>query len=126
MATFNFPTVKRVTSHFNKNRKHPTTGNISYHSGTDFAEPGHHEIKASAGGKVTHAGNAGTYGNRVIIDHVINGQIWNTLYAHMRDGSIKVKVGQTVKQDQVIGVMGATGRVTGQHLHFEIHKGKWN
>lgn len=126
MATFIFPTIKRITSHFSRNRKHPITGEITYHSGTDFAQSGYHEIKASADGVVTHTGSAGNYGNRVIIEHNINGDVWNTLYAHLRNNSIKVKVGDKVKQGQVIGVMGATGRVTGQHLHFELHKGKWN
>lgn len=126
MATFIFPTVRRITSQFSASRKHPVTGVISYHSGTDFAEPGYHEIKASAGGKVVVAGDRGTYGQCVMIEHNINGDLWTTVYAHLRAGSVRVKVGQNVKQAQVIGIMGATGRVTGQHLHFELHRGKWN
>lgn len=126
MSTFIFPTVKRVTSNFNKNRLHPTTGNISYHSGTDFAESGYHEIKATAYGRVVKISNQGTYGTHIMLSHQVNGERWTSVYAHLRKGSVTVKDGQVVEQGQVIGVMGDTGRVTGQHLHFELHKGTWN
>lgn len=119
MATFIFPTVKRVTSHFR-------TKNRPNHHGTDFAQSGYHEIKAAAAGKVVKSYTSSSYGECIIIRHTINGQTWETLYAHMRKGSRRVKVGDTVKQGQVIGVMGNTGDSTGQHLHFELHKGTWN
>lgn len=61
-----------------------------------------------------------------MIVHTINGQTWETVYAHMRAGSHRVSVGQQVKQGQVTGIMGNTGHSTGQHLHFELHKGRWN
>src|SRR5690625_2072972 len=119
MATFIYPSkVKRVTSHFRKDRKN--------HHGTDFAQSGYHEIYAAADGKVSNSYRSTSYGECVMIVHNINGETWETLYAHMRKGSRRVKVGQTVKQGQVIGVMGNTGRSTGQHLHFELHKGYWN
>jgi len=119
MATFIYPSkVKRVTSHFRKDRKN--------HHGTDFAQSGYHEIYAAADGKVSNSYRSTSYGECVMIVHNINGETWETLYAHMRPGSRKVKTGQTVKQGQVIGVMGNTGDSTGQHLHFELHKGRWN
>lgn len=79
-------------------------------------------IKAAAEGKVVRAGEGwnGGYGNLVVIQHP-NGMI--TFYAHMLAGSMKVAVGQTVSQGQVIGSIGSTGRSTGPHLHFEVRNG---
>src|SRR5690625_4914149 len=117
--TFTWPTTtKRITSKFRDNRKN--------HHGLDIAQTGHHEIYASADGKVSNSYTSTTYGECVMIVHNINGVTWETLYAHMRPGSRKVKSGQNVKQGQVIGVMGNTGNSTAQHLHFELHKGRWN
>lgn len=118
MATFIFPTVTRVTSGFRGSRRN--------HHGVDFAQSGYHEIKASAAGKVSRSYRSSSYGECIMIVHQINGKTWETVYAHMRTGSRRVKVGDTVKQGQVIGVMGSTGNSTGQHLHFELHRGRWN
>nr|MBS9407609.1 M23 family metallopeptidase [Streptococcus oralis] len=60
------------------------------------------------------------------IVHTINGVTWETVYAHMRSGSRTVKQGDYVTQGQTIGVMGNTGQSSGQHLHFELHKGRWD
>ena len=125
MTTFIYPTVNNVTSPFGW-RTHPITRKRSLHSGVDFAKSGYHEIKASASGKVIRSYTSSSYGETIILRHTINGQTWETLYAHMRSGSRKVREGQSVKQGQVIGVMGNTGNSTGQHLHFELHKGTWN
>lgn len=84
------------------------------HSGTDIAASEGSPVKASAAGKVLLAG--GTYfysGNVVILDH---GAGLQTIYAHLKD--IAVKTGDTVKQHQIIGTVGKTGRVTGSHLHW--------
>lgn len=116
-ATFIYPTVKRVTSGFIGNRNH---------HGIDFAEPGYHEIKAVAAGKVSRSYLSTSYGEVVFIVHSIYGTTYESVYAHMRTGSRRVRVGDKVKQGQVIGIMGNTGRSTGQHLHFELHKGRWN
>ncbi len=86
-----------------------------YHYGIDIARPSERTIKATDNGTVTAVGWAGTYGNRVIIDHN-NG--YQTLYAHL--SSISVSVGQVVEQGAPIGIMGSTGRSTGIHLHFEV------
>lgn len=119
MTTFIYPTVTRVTSTFRP--LHRTN-----HNGVDFAQPGTHEIKAVADGFVTRSYRSDSYGEVVFIQHNINGQTWESVYAHMRSGSRRVVPGQTVTQGQVLGLMGNTGDSTGQHLHFELHKGKWN
>lgn len=87
------------------------------HQGIDIARPSSYSIFASDSGVVVSAGNDGTYGNKIVIDHK-NG--YRTLYAHL--ASINVTVGQTVPSGATIGVMGKTGRSTGVHLHFEVTK----
>ncbi len=93
-----------------------------WHKGVDFTPGAGAIIQAIADGVVTgvtpsHAG----LGNHVIIDHVINGQHIQSVYAHMLDGSMRVQVGQAVKVGDAVGVVGSTGESTGTHLHFEIH-----
>ncbi|WP_030491847.1 M23 family metallopeptidase [Micromonospora chokoriensis] len=92
------------------------------HAGIDLALPSGTPIHAAAAGTVTQAGDASDgYGNSVFIDH---GNGYLTHYAHQ--SRIAVTVGQKVKAGQVIGYEGATGDVTGPHLHFEVHQGMWN
>lgn len=100
-------------------------GQEKRHQGIDLAKTGIVNILAAADGTVIRADALGTYGNVVIIQHLINGIRMDTTYAHLRDGSFKVKKGDKVKQGQVIGLMGNTGLSYGQHLHFEIHYGPW-
>ena len=90
------------------------------HKGVDICAPAGTPIYASAGGTVTKAGynkaGAGTgYGYSVIINH---GGGYSSVYAHCL--SLTVSAGQTVKQGQLIGYLGSTGRSTGNHCHFEI------
>ena len=90
------------------------------HRGVDICAPAGTPIYASAGGTVTKAGynkaGAGTgYGYSVIINH---GGGYSSVYAHCL--SLTVSAGQTVKQGQLIGYVGSTGRSTGNHCHFEI------
>ncbi|PLT29204.1 M23 family metallopeptidase [Peribacillus deserti] len=96
------------------------------HFGIDLALPGNVSVKASAAGTVTRSYVSDSYGEVIFILHDINGQPYETVYAHMRKGSRKYQAGDTVKQGQVIGYMGSTGDATGQHLHFELHRGRWN
>lgn len=87
------------------------------HEGIDIARPSDYTIKATDNGVVTFAGYDGTYGNKVVINHN-NG--YESVYGHL--SSITVSVGQVVGQGAKLGVMGSTGRSTGIHLHFEVHK----
>ncbi|ANS76464.1 hypothetical protein AWM70_19360 [Paenibacillus yonginensis] len=86
------------------------------HKGIDVVSS-NHTIRAAADGKVTFTGVKTGYGNCIVIKHA-NG--YETLYGHL--SKISVSNGETVSQGDKIGVMGSTGRSTGTHLHFEIHK----
>ncbi|WP_145930535.1 M23 family metallopeptidase [Bacillus nitratireducens] len=119
MAKFIYPTdTTRVTSGFRGSRPD--------HHGVDLAEAGYHPIYAAANGQVSRSYLSSSYGECIMIVHTIDGVTWETVYAHMRSGSRTVKVGDYVTQGQTIGVMGNTGQSEGQHLHFEMHKGRWN
>lgn len=122
--TFIWPTnTKRVTSPYGNRVLNGVRG---FHHGIDIAEAGARPIYAAANGVVTRSYVSSSYGETIFILHTINGQQWETVYAHMRAGSRAFLVGQTVKQGQQIGIMGNTGRSFGQHLHFELHRGRWN
>lgn len=88
------------------------------HTGLDFAGPSGSPISAVAGGVVTSAGYEGSYGNRTIITLPDGTEIW---YCHQT--SFSVSVGQQVAPGDPIGLTGATGNVTGPHLHLEVHPG---
>jgi murein DD-endopeptidase MepM/ murein hydrolase activator NlpD len=105
----------RISSGFNKHRKHPVLGYTKAHMGVDFAAPTGTPVWAMADGKVTQAGYKGANGNLVVIAHK-GGLV--SLYAHLH--KIKVKAGQEVEQKQIIGTVGTTGRSTGPHLHFGV------
>lgn len=88
------------------------------HAGLDFASPIGTPIYATANGVVTEANyNEGGYGNHVVINH---GYGYETLYGHMV--RMKARVGQKVKRGEVIGYVGSTGKSTGPHCHYEVHK----
>lgn len=103
-------------------RIHPITHKPSNHAGIDIPAPSGTNIYAAKSGVVIHAakgtGSSWSYGNYVIVSHSDG---TSTLYAHM--SRIGCKQGQTVKQGDVIGYVGTTGRSTGNHLHFEIRVG---
>ncbi|MFJ9816190.1 M23 family metallopeptidase [Streptomyces sp. NPDC101151] len=89
-----------------------------YHTGLDFAAPTGTLIKAVHSGKITEAGWAGSYGYRTILTLDDGTELW---FCHQ--SSINVSVGQEVSTGDVIGRVGATGNVTGPHLHLEVHPG---
>ncbi|MDR2676417.1 MAG: M23 family metallopeptidase [Endomicrobium sp.] len=118
-SLFVYPLIKkgRLSSKFG-HRIHPITGKMSLHAGIDISVPVGTCVAAAAGGEVIVASyNMGHYGTAVFIDHK-NGYV--THYGHL--SSIRVKVGQKVKAKQYIAKSGATGRVTGPHLHFTVKK----
>ncbi len=87
------------------------------HTGTDFAAPIGTPVMAVANGAVVEAGWAGAYGNRIIVRHTDGTQTW---YCHL---SAILHSGGPVNAGEVIGLVGATGNVTGPHLHLEVHPG---
>ncbi|MFT7212354.1 MAG: murein DD-endopeptidase MepM/ murein hydrolase activator NlpD [Granulosicoccus sp.] len=107
----------RITSKFNPKRMHPVLHKIKAHRGVDYGSPHGSPIYATADGKVKFSGPYGAYGNTVILQH---GQRFSTLYAHMSKISSKSKKGKRIKQGDVIGYVGRSGRVTGTHLHYEF------
>jgi murein DD-endopeptidase MepM/ murein hydrolase activator NlpD len=109
--------LTRVASGFGY-RIDPIYKTVKLHAGLDFAAPQGTPIYATANGTVTVAGNTGNgYGNHVVINH---GYGYETLYGHMV--KVKAKVGQQIKRGEVIGYVGSTGKSTGPHCHYEVHK----
>ena len=109
--------LNRVASGFGY-RVDPVYKTIKFHAGLDFAAPQGTPIYATADGTVTTAGNSGNgYGNHVVINH---GYGYETLFGHMV--RVKARVGQRVKRGEIIGWVGSTGKSTGPHCHYEVHK----
>ncbi|MDR6998794.1 peptidoglycan DD-metalloendopeptidase family protein [Neobacillus niacini] len=95
-----------------------------FHFGVDIANHASNvQILAAADGVVIRSYYSSSYGNCIFISHSINGQVYTTVYAHME--ARLVGTGAVVKKGQQIGIMGSTGDSTGQHLHFELHRGQW-
>lgn len=109
--------LTRIASGFGY-RVDPVYKVTKYHAGLDFAAPQGTPIYATADGTVKQADyNEGGYGNHVVINH---GYGYETLYGHMY--RIKARVGEHVKRGEVIGYVGSTGKSTGPHCHYEVHK----
>jgi murein DD-endopeptidase MepM/ murein hydrolase activator NlpD len=97
------------------NRADPLTGEKDFHPGLDISADKGDPVYATADGVVTSAAMAGNYGNLVVIDH---GYGIETRYGHL--SAFRVRDSQTVKRGDLIGLVGATGRATGAHLHYEV------
>jgi murein DD-endopeptidase MepM/ murein hydrolase activator NlpD len=108
----------RLSSAFGM-RKHPIDGYNKMHRGTDFAAPMGTPIMASGSGIITRARWCGGGGNCIKIKH---NSTYETIYAHMKNFASGIKEGSRVKQGQVIGYVGSTGKSTGPHLHYEVVK----
>jgi len=108
----------RLSSSFGM-RKHPIDGFNKMHKGTDFAAPMGTPIMASGNGVVTRARWCGGGGNCVKIKH---NSTYETIYAHMKNFGRGIREGVRVKQGQIIGYVGSTGKSTGPHLHYEVVK----
>ena len=106
----------RLSSPFGM-RKHPIDGFNKMHRGTDFAAPLGTPIMASGNGVIVKAGWCGGGGNCVKIKH---NYTYSTIYAHMSKFAFGIKKGVRVKQSQIIGYVGSTGKSTGPHLHYEV------
>jgi murein DD-endopeptidase MepM/ murein hydrolase activator NlpD len=106
----------RLSSPFGM-RKHPIDGFNKMHRGTDFAAPMGTPIMASGDGIVTRARWCGGGGNCIKIKHNLT---YQTIYAHMKNFARGIKEGIRVKQGQIIGYVGSTGKSTGPHLHYEV------
>ncbi|MDH5231791.1 MAG: peptidoglycan DD-metalloendopeptidase family protein [Gammaproteobacteria bacterium] len=106
----------RISSRFGR-RHHPILKKRKAHKGVDYAAPRGTPVRASGDGKIVHRGRRGGYGKTVIIQH---GSSYSTLYAHLNSYVLKLGTGKRVKQGQVIGFVGSTGRATGPHLHYEF------
>ncbi|MBL7725619.1 MAG: M23 family metallopeptidase [Chitinophagaceae bacterium] len=109
--------LNRIASGFGY-RIDPVYKTTKFHAGLDFSAPQGTPIYATADGTVSTAGNTGNgYGNYVVINH---GYGYETLYGHMV--RVKARNGQAVKRGEVIGWVGSTGKSTGPHCHYEVHK----
>jgi len=109
--------LNRIASGFGY-RIDPVYKTVKMHAGLDFSAPQGTPIYATADGTVTTSGNLGNgYGNHVVINH---GYGYETLYGHMV--RVKARNGQQVKRGEVIGWVGSTGKSTGPHCHYEVHK----
>ena len=108
----------RLSSSFGM-RKHPIDGYNKMHRGTDFAAPMGTPIMASGSGVITRARWCGGGGNCIKIKH---NSTYETIYAHMKSFGRGIKEGIRVKQGQIIGYVGSTGKSTGPHLHYEVVK----
>ena len=109
-----WPTRGGLTGFFG-GRSDPFTGEPEYHSGLDISAQKGQAVYATADGVVQSAGYTGDYGNLIVLKHDFG---LSTRYGHL--SAYKVKVGDSVKRGDVIGLVGSTGRSTGAHLHYEI------
>jgi len=98
-------------------RKHPILGYNKLHQGTDFAARRGTPVMASGSGTVERASWFGAYGKYVRIRH---NSTYKTAYAHLSKFGRNIKAGKKVRQGQIIGYVGSTGRSTGPHLHYEV------
>ncbi|MBU0687027.1 MAG: peptidoglycan DD-metalloendopeptidase family protein [Candidatus Margulisbacteria bacterium] len=113
---FTWPVKGRITSTFGY-RRHPIWGGSNFHTGLDIANAYGTSISAADSGEVIFSGWWDGYGKAIVIDH---GKGMSTVYGHL--SRIYVRVGNTVKKGQVVGLLGSSGYSTGPHLHFEVRQ----
>ncbi|HEB66332.1 MAG TPA: M23 family metallopeptidase, partial [Gammaproteobacteria bacterium] len=94
-----------------------TLNRMKMHKGVDYAAKRGTPIKAAGDGRIVFRGRKGGYGRVIIIQH---GGHYSTLYAHMSAFKKGLRVGSRVRQGQIIGFVGSSGRATGPHLHYEF------
>jgi murein DD-endopeptidase MepM/ murein hydrolase activator NlpD len=108
----------RLSSRFGK-RRHPVLGYTKVHRGVDFAAPKGVPIMAAGDGVIESLGRNGSFGKYIRIRH---NSTYKTAYAHMSGYGRGLKKGSRVRQGNIIGYVGSTGRSTGPHLHYEVLK----
>lgn len=106
----------RLTSHFGW-RMHPIVGKNKFHNGIDLAAYYKQPVYSTAQGVVEKVGYDRIIGNYIVVSHA---GLFKTIYGHL--SSTLVKVGQWVDREQLIGLVGSTGRSTGYHLHYSVKK----
>ncbi len=109
----------RVSSGFSYARKHPVTRKVRPHTGVDYAAPTGTPVMTIGDGTVTSVKYEGAGGNTVRIRH---NSVYSTAYLHLSRYAKGLRVGQRVRQGEVIGYVGSTGRSTGPHLDFRVWK----
>lgn len=109
----------RISSGFSYSRRHPVTRKVQPHTGVDYAAPMGTPVVSIGDGTVTSAKNEGAGGNTVRIRH---NSVYSTAYLHLSKYGKGIKAGARVRQGQVIGYVGSTGRSTGPHLDFRVWK----
>ncbi|KAA9018030.1 murein hydrolase activator EnvC family protein [Niallia endozanthoxylica] len=119
-GTFTRPAAGTLTSGFGWR----SFNGGGFHYGVDIAKGGSVPIVAAADGVVSRSYSSSSYGETIMITHIIDGQTYTTVYAHLSSRSVGNLT--AVSKGQVIGYMGNTGDSYGQHLHFELHRGAWN
>lgn len=112
-----WPVNGLLMSHFG-NRTDPFSGEGAFHTGVDISAPSGTPVKSTGDGIVTHAEYSGRYGKLVVVDH---GNGIQTYYAHL--SRFEVVPGQGIHRGDIVGLSGATGRVTSPHLHYEVRRG---
>jgi murein DD-endopeptidase MepM/ murein hydrolase activator NlpD len=108
---------RRISSGFSRARRNPVTRKVVPHHGVDFAAPSGTPVVAAADGRVASAGWSGALGKAIKIRH---GSEYVTVYGHLRGYAKGIRSGAQVRQNQVIGYVGSTGRATGPHLHYTM------
>lgn len=109
----------RISSGFSYSRKHPVTRKVQPHTGVDYAAPKGTPVMTIGDGVITSMKYEGAGGNTIRIRH---NSVYSTAYLHLSGYAKGLKVGQRVRQGQVIGYVGSTGRSTGPHLDFRVWK----
>lgn len=119
IVTWPVPASSAISSGFG-HRSAPCAGCSTNHDGVDFTPGVGTPISVIADGRVVAASSAGGLGVHAMVEHVIDGVAYTTVYAHMQSGSMTVRVGDQVLAGQQLGRVGNTGQSTGPHLHLEI------
>ena len=109
----------RISSGFSYARKHPVTRKVQPHTGVDYAAPKGTPVMTIGDGVITSMKSEGAGGNTIRIRH---NSVYSTAYLHLSGYAKGLKVGQRVRQGDVIGYVGSTGRSTGPHLDFRVWK----